>query len=376
MAKIETLTPEQEKLLQDTYNDALRIGRDTGPIDWERTTAAITAIYGMMNQSAPIFVRCQSPVDIVRKWKELTTDDKKAVNIPGTKNYNPNKPDLWDRCGVAPYDVISDCLAGNQGPSIYVWAKYLMDIGADCPDDLRKQHAAWYAQWRYGGWWVPFDTHCFISERPKVLTVDAEGRLHNEDGPAVMYADGFGVWAWHGIVTTKQVIEEPHTLDWTKIRDEQNAELRRVMMTKFGEARYVQASGAKLQHEDEFGQLYRSPVPGDEDLVVVRVINSSPEPMSFEAHDGYVLKVDHTNNLGQGYIGWDVLGTGLGTPLPHGVGKLPDGTTAPIRVFKVYWLRVPPETRTAHEGVASTWRWPDGSLVFENHKDYRPDIET
>jgi hypothetical protein len=70
-------------------------------------------------------------------------------------------------------------------------------------------------------------------------------------------------------------------------------------------------------HADQFGTLYRAPMEGDEDLVMVSVINSTPEP---------------------------------------------DGSN------KNYMLRVPPEMQTAREAVA----WTFG----EDAAAYAPAIET
>ena len=79
---------------------------------------------------------------------------------------------------------------------------------------------------------------------------------------------------------------------------------RRVMLEHFGFERYLRESGAKKQHTDEYGTLWRVNIPGDEPLVMVEVINSTAEP---------------------------------------------DGS------FRTYFLRVPPQTSTARAGVAWTF---------------------
>ena len=89
------------------------------------------------------------------------------------------------------------------------------------------------------------------------------------------------------------------------------------MIERYGQARYLQDSGAKLVAEDEFGSLYRKEIPNDEPLVMVRVKNSTPEP---------------------------------------------DGSE------KIYFLRVPPSVRTPHEAVA----WSFGL----NPTAYLPLIQT
>lgn len=129
-----------------------------------------------------------------------------------------------------------------------------------------------------------------LTERPAALHRDDEGRLHNDVGPAVGYRDGWGVWAIHGVRLTQQIVETPSTLTVEEIRGEQNVEVRRVMLERFGYDRYIRESGARLVHEDEWGKLWRTSIPDDEDLVVVEVVNSSPEPDG--GYRNYMLRVD------------------------------------------------------------------------------------
>ena len=84
-----------------------------------------------------------------------------------------------------------------------------------------------------------------------------------------------------------------------------------------GYERFLKAAKAKLMHEDGFGRLHRIQFYDMEPLLLVEVVNSTPEPNGTVKH-----------NL----------------------------------------LRVPPMTETAHEGVA----WSFG----QRSKDYDPTIQT
>jgi hypothetical protein len=89
------------------------------------------------------------------------------------------------------------------------------------------------------------------------------------------------------------------------------------MIERYGRARFLTESGAAQIHADDFGILYRKEVTGDEPIVMVKVINATPDPA---------------------------------------------GT------FKDYFLRVPPTMRTAREAVAWT---------FEKEADaYAPAVQT
>ncbi|QHY99463.1 hypothetical protein SSPS47_30615 [Streptomyces sp. S4.7] len=156
----------------------------------------------------------------------------------------------------------------------------------------------------HAGWWWPYEKVTVVCERPVELHRDEAGRLDRGDGPALAYPDGFALYAWRGMPVPADFLAELTTLDPTRIRTEENAELRRVMLEHYGYDRYLAESGAEPIGKDETGILWRIALDDDEDVVMVEVVNSTPEP---------------------------------------------DGTS------RTYWLRVPPNTRTAKEGVAWTF---------------------
>ncbi|NJP48031.1 DUF6745 domain-containing protein [Actinacidiphila epipremni] len=157
---------------------------------------------------------------------------------------------------------------------------------------------------RAAGWWWPYERLAVLCDRPAELHRDEAGRLDRSDGPALAFRDGFALCSWRGMPVPGEFLAELATLTPERIRTEENAELRRVMLEHYGYDRYLAESGAVPQHRDETGVLWRIAMTGDEDTVMVEVLNSTPEP---------------------------------------------DGTT------RTYWLRVPPTTRTAREGVAWTF---------------------
>ncbi|WP_093170127.1 DUF6745 domain-containing protein [Sinosporangium album] len=157
---------------------------------------------------------------------------------------------------------------------------------------------------RSAGWWWPFDNLAIVCERPTELHRDELSRLHRGDGPALAYPGGFGLHAWSGMPVPKDFITTLVNVTPERIRHEDNAELRRVMLEHYGFDRYLADTGAKPVQRDETGVLWRVHMDGDEPIVMVEVINSTPEP---------------------------------------------DGTS------RRYWLRVPPGTTTAREGVAWTF---------------------
>jgi len=156
-----------------------------------------------------------------------------------------------------------------------------------------------------------------FSASPTVLHRDSRNRLHCENGQAIGWSDGFGLYRWHGVAVPEYVILRPSEITPAKIEAENNAEVRRVMIERYGQTRYLIDSGAREIHSDDYGTLYRKEIANDEPLVMVKVVNSTPEP---------------------------------------------DGT------FKDYFLRVPPTIKRAREAVAWTFDVPE--------EEYAPLVQT
>jgi len=159
---------------------------------------------------------------------------------------------------------------------------------------------------------------CLACDHPLEKHLDASGRLHNETGPAIVFADGYRLFSWHGRTVPGWIITSPERITIHHIESAPNIEIRTVLLERFGMARFLAESGASIIHQDQCGVLYSIVLRDElEPFVVVKVVNSTPEP---------------------------------------------DGTR------KEYCLRVPPEITTAHAAVA----WTFGLSAEE----YNPVIET
>jgi hypothetical protein len=127
------------------------------------------------------------------------------------------------------------------------------------------------------GYWWPYRELTVLCRRPEVLRLDEQGRPHAQDRPAVCFANDFRLYAWHGTMVPRRVVDI-HFLDAGRILAEPNGELRRMMIERYGLARFRQEAGARRLHRDRWGTLWQVPVRGDEPVVTVEVVNSTPEP--------------------------------------------------------------------------------------------------
>lgn len=99
---------------------------------------------------------------------------------------------------------------------------------------------------RSAGWWWPLQGVAVVCERPSVRSLDREGRLHADDGPALAYPGGFSAYFWHGRIVPQWVVQEPTV---ARIAAEPNVEVRRCAIEALGWARFTDEAGLKLVDE-------------------------------------------------------------------------------------------------------------------------------
>lgn len=144
---------------------------------------------------------------------------------------------------------------------------------------------------RCAGPWIARERVAFICERPTVLELEDEGeQLHCADGPALAWPDGTASYFWHGIRVSEQTIMAPETLDADTILSEQNAEVRRVMLERHGLERFLRGgSMQRIDRASDGSALWLASLPDDEDLVLLELVNTTPEPDG--SHKHYILRV-------------------------------------------------------------------------------------
>ena len=246
-------------------------------------------------------------------------------------------------------------LGGQFWPGGYWWGpafvSFFTDVcGLELSDDFHERAVAYAETVESACWWYPHRDFLMVCERPTAIHRELTNpqvtrgwgshRLHCADGPAVSFRDGWGVYAIHGVQVPAYVVLEPEKITWQAIGAENNAEVRRIMIDRYGPDRYVVDSGAEVTHEIsadfpmiglKSARVLLKDVPNDEPIVYVDLLNSTPEP------DGSV---------------------------------------------KRYMLRVDPSaydgaaSKNCHAAVASTWRNADMSLTFRRWQDYAPAAES
>ena len=262
--------------------------------------------------------------------------------------------------------------------------------------------AAWSAAWlncnrkdaiKCGGIWLPFLKASeaglwlyWVTEKEIVCVLSpslniVNNKLHNSNGPAVSWPNGENYYFWKGFQCKEEYFTKPITI---KIIDsEPNAEIRRCLVEKYGLANYIKDSKIKIFHKDDFGELYIKKQREDEDIYIVKVINSTPEGHWTGAEGWYKDGALITNAEQIEAIINDIENKGTlpdNIKYQYGNKFVPDLDENKDVIYKEYFLRVDPKAygglTTARAAVASTWRTKKGELYFKNPNDYAPIFES
>jgi hypothetical protein len=208
---------------------------------------------------------------------------------------------VWASVGASVGDSVGDSVWASVGDS--VWDSVRDSVGASVWDSVYGQHdAAWLAFYDYlgtvcelasrteklgglmqvaqsAGWWLPYTNICFVSERHNVLNFDAEDRLHGDGHPSITFPDGWAIYHWHGLRVSEDIIMKPISFD--QIMAEENAEIKRVMIERFGENNFVKSLSVEPLDASEWGKFYRVDYGDTEPLCLVRVVDPSTDRVYF-----------------------------------------------------------------------------------------------
>ena len=296
MGKIEKLTKEQESMMEVYRDRWTSIGLSTDPTDRKRAENGIVLAYLVANLKPPKIVWCGSPLS--NSLTRAYFDARRKVGVWASVRASV-WDSVWDSVRASVRASVGDSVWASVGDSVWdsvgdsVWASVGDSVWDSVGDSGYGQHDAnWIAFFQFfrevcglkeqteklqglveicksAGWFLPHQNICWISERHNILNRDERGRLHSLIGPAVQYPDKWKIYSVHGVRVPRDIIENPNGITVNRIREETNAEVRRVMIDLFTPERYLIESGASEISRDKWGILYRADLPNDEPLVMV-----------------------------------------------------------------------------------------------------------
>ena len=239
-------------------------------------------LHGQFREPAPPSFHAESTSQVIRHEDDPRDLRQRLIDIRYQEAHLERmKIDIgMPGLEVVPRDAMADIWEHCMGPwwcASAVFYDFCARIGISYALEEKRFLRLWLDQCRHTHWWFECDGIVFLSDRPAVLKLDSSGRLHNEHGAALDYGDGFRLWAIRGVRIDEDDVRHPERITVYRIESERNLEVRRVLTSLYGHARYLKDSGATVMHQDERGKLWRKIRQGDTDLVMVEVENSTPE---------------------------------------------------------------------------------------------------
>ncbi len=147
-------------------------------------------------------------------------------------------------------------------------------------------------------YWLGAET-AVIVRRPRLLVRDERGRLHNARGRRLEYYDGWGIYAWHGVLVPERVILAPERLSRKDFLNEEHTEVRRVIQERMGH-RFVSELGGIVIDSSPRGKLHEVRLPADDPEGVARYLQVQDAATARQ----YFLRVPPTVQTAAEAVAW------------------------------------------------------------------------
>ena len=231
---IKELTSEQEARLPVILEEWRQIGLSTEPCDPEKTIGIIKNLYTSFDWEEPEVLFFSSPMQCAEEQKRI---------FRNTFGKEPGKNDIsYTMATVGSFDAY--------------WLstfKFAEEIGVKY--DNKKQFDAYVDYVKNCGILFGFKKLALVSDRPSEIHFDEDERLHNENGPAVGFRDGWGVYSWHGTRVPKHWIMDKENLDPTEIIKTGNVEQRVAGSQIVGWAKMAEKLDRKIIDGDPYTDM-------------------------------------------------------------------------------------------------------------------------
>ncbi|MEP0857248.1 DUF6745 domain-containing protein [Trichocoleus sp. DQ-U1] len=273
--KIEKLTPQKEALIPVYREKWRKIALSTEPIDRGKATEAVINAYNSIGKKAPEIIFSDSPYAALKTFSaKITKQPKRALNEQlrfqpwhqmeeqissqiiendlNDKLWGGLERQLWGGLERQLFKQLIKQLGSKVNHKYIppeVWAcggsnfDFYISV-LNCTYEQSKW-SVFQSLVKNCGWILPSEEIAIVCDRPRILSFDNQQRLHAEGAPAIQFADGYSLYAYHG-VTLPEKYGKLHPNQWEAqwIIDEDNAELRRVLIQGIGYERIAQELGA------------------------------------------------------------------------------------------------------------------------------------
>lgn len=326
MAQNYTLTPEQEALIDVYKKKWLKVITEYTPYTDEvktEVTQAINALYKSVGEAPPkeiYFVKSIislrlvgglavllkkknirfSLADLIEKVESSTRQDdltQSFINPLITALDLSNLYGLGKEGKTSINSTYNEYVqGGNQWAGWCVFNNYFKEVLADLAKENNidfTEYNNWETLALLSGPRFVHEDFVLFSEKPvetHLLELGSTSNqvLHNKLGPAQRYLDGTSIYRVYGIEVPAWVVEAGNgrierQITPEDIDKEPNAEIRRIMIEYYGNEKYLLSGNYQVIDEDidlsgNPRRLLQKQTKDDEALLMIEVVNSTPEP--------------------------------------------------------------------------------------------------
>lgn len=245
--KITKITKEQSARFDEWRDRWIAIGLSTEPADFDAAERAALALYDLCKLKRPrVVLRMGSPFGATlggavavlmlgnkkvgsQVWSQVWSQVKSQVRSQvrsqvGAATLNYRGGQLWASWGA--YVSFFRDVMGWHDP---VLANFVLD-------EALTVNSGWV-------WW--HEDVVAISDRPREIHRDNQGRLHSLTGPAIRYPDGWAIHCVNGVSVPAKWIEDKDNLDPAEVLKAENVEQRAAGATIIGWPKMAERLTAK-----------------------------------------------------------------------------------------------------------------------------------
>jgi len=229
--RMDALTPEQTAALPGWVDKWIKIGLCTDPADRPNFEEAARKCYELSSLKQPekivwvdsprMVVQVGALADYCLEHNIKKGDVAKTARTPACIQYLRED---W-----------SHYLGGQFWCAWQAYERFYAEVcGLELPGDLSERGRAYAETAKSACWWWPHEKFIVVSDRPKAILRDAQGRLHSPTGKAIEFRDGWGISLWHGTTIPDEWVADPTSLTPQKALKTNDVEQRRCAVEILG----------------------------------------------------------------------------------------------------------------------------------------------
>lgn len=225
---ITSITPKQEKAIPEFIDKWIKNASSNN--NREAAAESINHIYKEYGLDTPLFIHTESPMEavllvaIISKYPKLDIiDPKNKQEVIKKYKSKISKEKIRSVYGNV---LHNQWLTASCG-----WFDYAQFIGVQFD---KTQYDLFYNYCQSVFACIPYENVCFVIDKPIEIHFK-DKKLHNETGPSILFADGYGLYSLNGVRVPKWLVTTPaNKIDPGILLREKNAEIRREIVRKVG----------------------------------------------------------------------------------------------------------------------------------------------